>query len=239
MDLSQIGARLSGSPATALPLLFFAGLLTSLTPCIYPMIPITAAIVGGQSIDGQGHRRRSVRGVVLTLAFVIGLSLVYALLGLLAGLTRTLFGTVSASPWAAILTGNLLLAFGLWMLDALPIPIPAFMNGGGLRGRSGGSIASAFGMGCASGLVAAPCSAPILAGVLTWVAVTKSAVLGFAYLFVFSLGMCAVLVVVGIFGSSLALLPKSGAWMIWIKRGLAVVLLGAAEYYLVRAGTVM
>src|SRR5665213_2424861 len=126
MDLSQIGMQLSQSPATAIPLLFFTGVLTSLTPCIYPMIPITAAIVGGQSV-GRSTRR----GVVLTLTYVFGLSLVYALLGLVAGLTRTLFGTISANPWSLIITGNLLLLFGLWMLDAIPIRIPAALLGGG------------------------------------------------------------------------------------------------------------
>jgi cytochrome c-type biogenesis protein len=239
LDLTHIGARLSDSPAAALAALFAAGVLTSLTPCIYPMIPITAAIVGGQSIGGYPGGRRSTRGVALTIAYVIGLSLVYALLGLVAGMTRTIFGTVSASPWAAILTGNLLLVCALWMLDMLSIPIPAFFNrANGARGATG-SIASAFALGCASGLVAAPCSAPVLAGVLTWVATTKNAALGFAYLFVFSLGMCAVLLAVGIFGSGLGLLPKSGRWMVWIKRGLAIVLVVAAEYYFVRAGSTL
>ena len=233
MDLSQIGMRLSQSPATAIPLLFFTGVLTSLTPCIYPMIPITAAIVGGQSV-GRSTRR----GVALTLTYVFGLSLVYALLGLLAGLTRTLFGTVSASPWAAILTGNLLLLFGLWMLDAIPIRIPAALLSGG-RAQSVTSLGGAFIMGCASGLVAAPCSAPVLAAVLTWVAVTKSAVLGFVYLFVFSVGMCALLIVVGIFGATVARLPRSGMWMVWVKRVLALVMIGAAEYYFVHAGMTM
>jgi cytochrome c-type biogenesis protein len=217
--------RLSQSPATAIPILFFTGVLTSLTPCIYPMIPITAAIVGGQSV-GRSTRR----GVVLTL--------LYALLGLLAGLTQTLFGTVSASPWAALVTGNLLLLFGLWMLDAIPIRIPSALLGGG-RTESVTSLGGAFVMGCASGLVAAPCSAPVLAAVLTWVAVTKSAVLGFVYLFVFSIGMCALLVVVGIFGATFARLPRSGMWMVWIKRVLALVMIGAAEYYFVHAGLTM
>mgnify|MGYP001552253875 FL=1 len=225
--------RLSQSPATAIPILFITGVLTSLTPCIYPMIPITAAIVGGQSV-GRSTRR----GVALTLAYVFGLSLVYALLGLLAGLTRTLFGTVSASPWAAIITGNLLLLFGLWMLEAIPIRIPSVLLGGG-RAKSVTSLGGAFVMGCASGLVAAPCSAPVLAAVLTWVAVTRSAVLGFIYLFVFSVGMCALLVVVGIFGATVARLPRSGTWMIWIKRVLALVMFAAAEYYFVRAGMTM
>jgi len=232
MDLSQIGMRLSQSPATAIPILFFTGVLTSLTPCIYPMIPITAAIVGGQSV-GRSTRR----GVALTLMYVFGLSLVYALLGLLAGLTQTLFGTVSASPWAALVTGNLLLLFGLWMLDAIPLRIPSALLGG--RTESVSSLGGAFIMGCASGLVAAPCSAPVLAAVLTWVAVTKSAVLGFVYLFVFSIGMCALLVVVGIFGATFARLPRSGMWMVWVKRLLALVMLGAAEYYFVHAGLTM
>ena len=233
MDLSQVGTQLSQSPATAIPLLFVTGVLTSLTPCIYPMIPITAAIVGGQSV-GRSTRR----GVALTLTYVFGLSLVYALLGLLAGLTRTLFGTVSASPWAAILTGNLLLLFGLWMLDAIPLRIPASLMGGG-RAQSVTSLGGAFILGCASGLVAAPCSAPVLAAVLTWVAVTRSALLGFVYLFVFSIGMCALLIVVGISGASVARLPRSGAWMLWVKRLLALVMFGAAEYYFVRAGMTM
>lgn len=232
MDLSQIGARLSDSPATAIPILFFTGVLTSLTPCIYPMIPITAAIVGGQSVG-----RTTRRGIGLTLLYVLGLSLVYALLGLLAGMTRTLFGTVSASPWAALLTGNLLLLFALWMLDAVPLRVPSFMTGG--RTETISSFGGAFVMGCASGLVAAPCSAPVLAAVLTWVAVTKSAALGFIYLFVFSIGMCAVLIAVGIFGASFARLPRSGLWMVWVKRVLALIMIGAAEYYFVHAGLTM
>jgi thiol:disulfide interchange protein DsbD len=164
---------------------------------------------------------------------------VYALLGLLAGLTRTLFGAVSASPWAALVTGNLLLLFGLWMLDVIPIRIPAALLGGRSRTDSVSSLGGAFIMGCASGLVAAPCSAPVLAAVLTWVAVTKSAVLGFIYLFVFSIGMCAVLIVVGIFGATAARLPRSGMWMVWVKRVLALVMFGAAEYYFVHAGMTM
>lgn len=232
MELSGIGERLSQSPATAIPILFVTGVLTSLTPCIYPMIPITAAIVGGQSV-GRSTRR----GVALTLAYVLGLSLVYALLGLLAGMTRTLFGTISANPWAAIVTGNLLLLFGLWMLDAIPLPIPSALQGG--RAQSVTSLGGAFVMGCASGLVAAPCSAPVLGAVLTWVAVTRSALLGFIYLFVFSIGMCALLVAVGIFGATFARLPRSGMWMVWVKRLLALVMIGAAEYYFVHAGLTM
>jgi thiol:disulfide interchange protein DsbD len=93
-------------------------------------------------------------------------------------------------------------------------------------------------MGAASGVVAAPCSAPVMAAVLTWVSTTGSALLGFAYLFAFSLGMCSLLVVVGTSAGALARLPRAGAWMLWIKRAFAAIMLAMAEYYFVQMGTV-
>jgi thiol:disulfide interchange protein DsbD len=94
-------------------------------------------------------------------------------------------------------------------------------------------------MGALSGLVAAPCSAPVMAAVLTWVTVTHSAVLGFFYLLTFSLGMCALLVVVGLSSGGLARLPRAGAWMVTVKRLFALVMLGAAEYYLIKMGQLL
>ena len=96
-----------------------------------------------------------------------------------------------------------------------------------------------FVMGAASGLVAAPCSAPVMAAVLTWVTATKSGVLGFIYLFVFSLGMCTILVLVGLFSGTLARLPRAGPWMVWIKRLFALIMLAVAEYYLVQMGLLL
>src|SRR5262249_59310960 len=90
--------------------------------------------------------------------------------------------------------------------------------------------------GATSGIVAAPCGAPAFAAVLTWVAATRSGVLGFVYLFVFSLGMTAVLAAAGLFSGLLTVLPKPGPWMEWIKRLSAVVLLLVAEYYLIQVG---
>ena len=94
-------------------------------------------------------------------------------------------------------------------------------------------------MGAASGLVAAPCGAPVMAAVLTWVSSTKSAALGFVYLLSFSLGMCALLVVVGLSSGALSRLPRSGMWMVWVKRGFGIVMLGVAEYYLVKMGQLL
>ena len=94
-------------------------------------------------------------------------------------------------------------------------------------------------MGAASGLVAAPCSAPVMAAVLTWVSTTHSAALGFLYLFVFSFGMCTLLVVVGVSSGASSRLPRAGEWMVWVKRVFAVIMIGAAEYYLVKMGQLL
>lgn len=236
--LAQMSDALQHRPLVAVPLLFFAGLITSLNPCIWPMIPITAGTIGGvggaTQPSGQPSRRRAVR---LTLTYVLGLSLFYALLGLIAGLSGSMFGTISANRWSLLAIGNLLLVFSLAMFDVIPVRMPARLTAwaGGL---GGGSYPAVFLLGATSGIVAAPCGAPAFAAVLTWVATTHSAVLGFIYLFVFSLGMTAVLVLVGVFSGALAMLPKPGAWMVWIKRAAGVVLLLMAEYYFVRAGLV-
>src|SRR5256885_10325120 len=96
-DASISQQLLNGNPLLALPALFLGGVLTSLTPCVYPMIPITAAIVGGQSAGVVPTSRT--RPLLLTLAYVVGLALVYSALGVFAGITGTLFGSVSTNPW--------------------------------------------------------------------------------------------------------------------------------------------
>ncbi len=237
MDFTHISTQLSSSPLTALPILFIAGVLTSLAPCIYPMIPITAAIVGGSAV-GEAPRARS-RTVFLTFAYVLGLSLAYASVGLFAGLTGTLFGSVSTNPWLYFTMANLLIIAALAMLEVIPVRVPAWLLARAATAGKGGSLYGVFVMGAASGLVAAPCSAPVMAAVLTWVTATKSGVLGFIYLFVFSLGMCTLLVLVGLFSGALARLPKAGTWMVWIKRLFALIMLGVAEYYLVQMGLLL
>lgn len=219
-------------PLRALPILFLAGVATSITPCVYPMIPITIGILGG---GAEARSRR--RTVAYTLLYALGLALVYAALGLLAGLSGTLFGTVSSNRWAYLLMGSLLLLAALAMLDVFPVAAPARLVAwaGRFGARSPGSV---FLMGATSGLVAAPCGAPAFAAVLTFVGHTKSAGLGFLYLFVFSLGMTALLIAVGLFAGSLAALPRAGRWMGWVKKAAGFVILGMAEYYFVKAGQV-
>jgi thiol:disulfide interchange protein DsbD len=225
--------ELLDSPLRALPTLFLAGLVTSVTPCVYPMIPITIGILGGSGAETRSRGRT----ITYTLLYALGLALVYATLGLLAGMTGTLFGTVSSNRWAYLVMANLLLLFALAMLDVFPVTLPGRLVAwaGKFGGRSPGSV---FLMGATSGLVAAPCGAPAFAAVLTFVGQTRSAGLGFLYLFVFSIGMTALLIAVGLSAGTLTALPRPGKWMGWVKKAAGVVILAMAEYYLIRAGMV-
>ncbi|MEO5588382.1 MAG: cytochrome c biogenesis protein CcdA [Gemmatimonadaceae bacterium] len=186
MDLTAISTQLSSSPALAVGLLFVAGVLTSLTPCVYPMIPITAAIVGGQSV-GEARQSRG-RTVLLTLSYVAGLAIVYAGLGVIAGVTGTLFGTISTNPWLYFTMANVLVLAALAMLDVIPFRLPAGLAQRAATAGTAGRVSGAFVMGSVSGLVAAPCGAPVMAAVLTWVTTTQRAALGFLYLLSFHSG---------------------------------------------------
>ena len=153
---APLSEALAERPLVAVVTLFGAGLVTSLTPCVYPMIPITAGLLAGAGDQPGGSRRRT---VLLTLSYVTGLALFYAVLGLIAGLTGSLFGTVSSSIWARAAIALLLVVFGLAMLDVLPVRVPQRLSvwAAGLRG---GSYPAAFLLGATSGIVAAPCGAP-------------------------------------------------------------------------------
>ena len=118
LAINELGTTLTDRPLLGLALTFAGGVATSLTPCLYPMIPITAAIVGEGSAVAPDARSRW-RTARLTAAYVLGLAAVYAGLGLLAGLTGTLFGGISTNPWSLAIQGNLLLLFALMMLDVI------------------------------------------------------------------------------------------------------------------------
>lgn len=233
----QLAETLSSSPLAALPVVFFAGVLTSLTPCIYPMIPITAAIVGGQAVGAEAPPKW--RTLALTGAYVLGLATFYSVLGLIAGLTGTMFGSISTNPWLYFAMANVLVLAALAMLGVIPVRLPNALVQRAATAGTGGRVLGAFVMGSMSGLVAAPCGAPVMAAILTWVTTTGSAVLGFIYLFTFSVGMCALLVAVGLSSGTLARLPRAGVWMVWVKRLFALLMLGVAEWYLVEMGKLL
>lgn len=226
LDFQSLGDALNHDPLLAIVILFVGGLATSVTSCIYPMIPITVGIIGGSA----GPDASRGRVAALTAAYVLGLAMLYAVAGLIAGLTGGFFGTIAASWWSRSLTAVLLLVFGLALLDLVPVPVPRRLLHWAST-RRGGSLPSVFVLGATSGIVAAPCGAPAFAAVLTWVATTGSGTLGFLYLFVFSLGMTALLVVVGMSTGLASRMPRAGAWMMWVKRAGGVILLAMAMYY--------
>lgn len=205
---------------------YVSGLLTSLTPCVYPILPIVVGYLGSRE-GGPGRR------LAAGFSYVLGLALVYSALGLGAALTGSLFGSLTTNTWVYLAFGVLLLYLGGSMMDWYYIPLP------NLPGLASESVKSSpflgpFVMGLTSGIVASPCTAPVLAALLVYVAAKKAVVTGALLLFTFSLGLSTVLLAIGFFAGSL--MPKSGAWMEKVKKVLAFLILGAGVYFIYTAG---
>ena len=224
--LSQFDNYLQTSLLMSMVIAYGGGLLASLTPCIYPMIPITAGVIGHSNIGGS-----RLRGFLLSLVYVTGMAFTYAALGIFAAATGSFFGAINSSPWTFLLVGNIILLFGLGMLEVVNIPFIAPR----LDHKRAG-IPGVFLAGISSALVAGPCTTPVLGGLLVYTASTKNIVQGGLLLFVFSFGMGTLLLGVGTFSSFLASLPRSGAWMVKIKKALGFIMLLLAEYFFIKAG---
>jgi thiol:disulfide interchange protein DsbD len=219
---------LGGSPLVAVGAAFAGGILVSLSPCVYPMIPIVSAYVGART---AGAKTRG-RSFLLSLGYVVGMAAVYSLLGMVAAMTGGFFGQISTNPWALLIVANILLLFVLNILEVLPFP--AWFSSRPMEPAAGGVI-GAFLVGAASGLVASPCVSPVLFGLLTYVATTQRVVYGGFLLFAFSMGMGILLIAIGTFSGMAAALPKPGRWMVGVKKALGLLMLGLAVYYLIKA----
>jgi thiol:disulfide interchange protein DsbD len=218
-----------------LVLVFGFGLLMSLSPCIYPMIPITLAVIGAQS-----QEKGAARGLVMSVTYVVGMALVYAIMG---ALSATVFSGITAfmqSPVVLVPIALLLFGLSFSMFGAFELQAPAFLRDrlqGPGAGNRGGLI-GVFAMGLVAGLVASPCVGPFLAALLVWVATTGDWVLGFFSLFTFGIGMGLILIGVGTFPALLGTMPQSGGWMDTIKKGMGLLLVAMA-FYFVRPGSVL
>ncbi len=213
---------------------FIGGVLTSFTPCVYPMIPITAGYISSQNL---GMRSRF-NAFLLSLFYVIGVAVTYSSLGAFAGLTGRFFGEISTNPYAYFIVANIIILLGLSMLDVFAMPIPSFLTGGASDSRHRGFL-GAFFIGIASGFVAAPCTAPVLGVILTYVAAKQNVLLGVSLLFAFSLGLGILLIAVGTFSGVVASLPRSGVWMVKIKKGIGIFMIGLGEYFLIKMGQLL
>ncbi len=199
---------------------FLAGLGASLTPCVYPMIPITMAIIGAK---GGGK----LRGFLLSLSLVLGMAVTYTALGVFAALSGATFGSFAQRP-AFLIPVSILFAlfalslFGLYEID-LPQSLKAKLQGDSPRKGFGG----AFIMGLVLGPLAAPCVGPIVASILVGIAQQGQVFLGGLQLFVFALGMGVLFLLVGTFSAGL---PRSGDWLTKLKYLMGVIVLGFAAW---------
>jgi len=234
----NIKEYLAGASLLAYPAAYLAGVLISFTPCVYPIIPIQLGFIGGRSAaNSSAVERRAFdpNGLALSLIFVIGMSVVYAALGAFAGLTGTLFGSWTASPWTFIIVGNVVLLMALSMFGMFSFQFPQVFSRWN-PARKGKGYSSALLIGASSGLIVGPCTAPALGATLAFVGTQANIFFGITVLFVFALGMGTLMIVLGSFSGLLAAIPPSGIWMTRVKAVFGALLLIAAQYLFIEAG---
>lgn len=225
VEENHIGSLIAGKGLLlTLVFIFIGGLALNLTPCVYPIIPITISFFVGQA---SGKLSKS---VTLALLYVLGMSVTYSLLGVVAAMTGGLLGSSLQSPAVLIAISAVFLVFAASMFGAFEIRIPAVLNrlaGGSRQGHLGAAI-----MGLTVGIVAAPCIGPFVLSLLTYVAAQGDPVMGFLMFFVLSLGLGLPYFFLGTFSSSIDHLPKSGMWMVWVKKVFGVIMIAVAIYFL-------
>ena len=214
--------NLSGSPFDFL-FAFAGGVLVSLTPCVYPLIPVSIGYIGVRSSGSK------VKGFVLSLIYVTGIAVTYSLLGLIAVLSGKIFGSISASPVSYIIVGSVIVIFGLSLFDLFTIPLPNFLKLPKLKQQN---YFSTFFLGLVSGMVIGPCLTPVLGSILLYLTTKKSIVYGMTLLISFAYGMGLILIIAGVFSAYLLTLPKLGKWMGFVKKFFAVAIVGMGLYFI-------
>jgi thioredoxin:protein disulfide reductase len=209
-------------------LLFGFGLLMSLSPCIYPMIPITLAVIGTQSKE-----KGILHGLTMSLTYVIGMALVYAIIGYLSATVASGITAFMQSPVVMVPIALLLIVLSFSMFGAYELQAPQFLRD--KMGGPGGNRSGLFGvflMGMIAGLIASPCVGPFLGGLLLMLATTGDGLLAFISLFTFGMGMGVLLIGVGTFPALLGSMPQAGGWMATLNKSMGLLLVGMALYFL-------
>lgn len=221
--------NLSGNPLDFL-IAFAGGVGVSFTACVLPLIPISASYIGVTA----GVARR--KGFLLSFVYVTGIAITYSLLGIIAALTGSFFGAISAHPLSYLLVGLVVIGFGVSMFDVFHIHLPVFVKPPKVKKQG---FFAAFLLGLTSGLIASPCLTPVLGSILLYVSTKKDIVYGAGLLICFAYGMGTLLIIVGTFSSLLLNLPKSGTWMGYVKKTGGIILIGLGIYFLIVAKTRM
>lgn len=205
---------------------FGMGVLTSLTPCIYPMIPITLAILGART-KGQSK----LKSFSLSLAYVLGIAFTYSILGVAAAKTGAMFGSALGNIWVVTGIAMLFSVMALSMYGVFELQVPAFIRDKVGTAQTGSGYFGAFATGLIAGVVASPCVGPVLVSVLTYIAQTQNLVLGFVLLFSFAMGLGLLFIVLGTSSALIGKMPKAGAWMEITKFVFGTVMVVMALYY--------
>ena len=198
------------------------GFVVSLTPCVYPMVAVTVSVFGAREARSRWE------GAALSAAFVLGIVAMFVPLGVVAGLTGSIFGSVLQNRWVIVAMALLFLALATSLFGAFELALPAALTNR-LAMIGGIGYRGAFLLGLDCGLIASPCTGPVLTGILAWIAKTKSAGLGALAMGAFALGLGIPFFIVGAFAVQL---PKSGRWMVHVKSILGIVLVVVALYFL-------
>lgn len=228
--VNMLNQYLASGSLIAFGVVFLAGVLTSLTPCVYPLIPVVASYTGSRS------EKTAAYSLMLSIFYVLGMAIVYAFLGVLASLGGKVFGNVQTNPWVNLAVGNLFILFGLSLLDVFHFPLLGTLSGSG--SGKGKSVFGAFLLGLTSGFIAAPCTTAVLASLLTYVATRQSQgwIFGGSLLFTYALGMGILLIIIGTFSGFISSLPKAGKWMVGVQKLFGVIVILVGEYFLIKAG---
>jgi thioredoxin:protein disulfide reductase len=205
-------------------LVMVLGMVLSLTPCIYPMIPITVGILQAQASKSMSHN------FLLSLSYTVGIATTFAFLGLTAAYTGHLFGSIMTKPIVILPMVGMLVYLAGAMMGFYEMYTPRML--GGTSMSRGGSLANAFLFGAASGTMASPCLSPGLLLLLSIVTTLGSPVQGFMLLFAFGIGLSIPLLIIGTFSSSLNVLPRAGMWMVEVKKLFGLVIIGMCFYFL-------
>lgn len=224
-DEGSIASTLENSGLfLSLIFVFLAGLALNLTPCVYPLIPITIGYFGGQS-EGKTSRL-----VMLGLLYMLGMALTYSVVGVVTSLSGAVFGSLLQNPIVIIIIALLFVALALSQFGVYEFKLPDswVMKAGGAKGGAFG----AFFMGLTMGIVAAPCIGPFVLGLVTYVAAKADPLYGFLMFFVLALGLGFPYLLLAIFSGKIKSLPRAGLWMEGVKHIFGFLLVGMAFYFL-------
>jgi thiol:disulfide interchange protein DsbD len=227
LDASTIKHYLGNSLALGLLFVFLAGIFTSFTPCIFPMIPITLAVLGNHA-----NERSRLQNFITSCVYVLGIATTYSVLGLIAAESGSVFGASLGSPLVLSVVCVIFLAMSLSMYGLYEFQVPAFIRNSLGNSKQQKNLGGAYLTGMFAGIVASPCVGPVLVAILTYVASTQNRVIGFLYLFFYALGLGLIFIVLGLSNQFSKFLPRSGGWMNSMKFILGTLMLGAFYYYL-------